>query len=66
MTASALVEKITEADPVRSWRLEQLQRAGYDPIDSLVLSGRPDVDLHLAERLLRDGCPTDTALRILV
>lgn len=66
MTATALADRITEHDPVRRWRLEELTRAGYPPSDALVLSGRADVDLHVAVKLLRDGCPVATALRILV
>jgi hypothetical protein len=66
MTAAVLAEKIVEEDPVRRWRLGQLRRAGYSPSDALVLSGRTDVDLHLAVSLLRNGCPAATALRILL
>lgn len=65
MTPTALAHKVTEHDPVRRWRLEELMRAGYAPPDALVLSRRQDVDLHLAIRLLADGCPTETAVRIL-
>lgn len=65
MSTATLVEKIVEADPVRQWRLDELVRAGYTPVDALVLSGRRDVDIHVAERLLRTGCPANTALRIL-
>ena len=52
-------------DPVRCWRLEQLRRAGYPLVDSLALSDRSDVDLHVAVKLLRGGCPLETARRIL-
>ena len=54
------------ADPVRRWRLEQLERAGYPEHDAQVLSERTDVDLHLAIHLLMLGCPLPTALRILL
>lgn len=64
MTPTALAHIVTDSDPVRRWRLDELERAGYAPYDALVLSGRPDVDLHLAVRLLRQGCPPETALRI--
>lgn len=56
----------TEEERVARWRLEQLQRAGYDEIAALVLSDLVHVDLHLAVDLVRQGCPSDTALRILV
>lgn len=51
---------------MRHWRLEELERAGYPPPDALVLSGRTDVDRHLAVRLLHQGCPVRTAMRILL
>jgi hypothetical protein len=47
------------------WRYEQLRRAGYERRDARALAGRPDVDLHVACNLLRDGCSRETALRIL-
>jgi len=53
-------------DPVLAWRLEELERAGYPPFAAQLLSRRPDVDLHAAIRLLREGCPVETAVRILV
>jgi hypothetical protein len=55
-----------ERDRVRCWRLEELIRAGYSPHEALALSGDPEVDLHLAVQLLARGCPTETALRILL
>jgi hypothetical protein len=47
------------------WRFERLQRAGFDGEASLALALDAAVDLHLAEDLLRAGCPVETALRIL-
>lgn len=66
MDTVALPEAITETDPVRRWRLEELIRAGYPPWDALILSRRPDVDLHVALALLKQGCPPETAMRILL
>lgn len=66
MTPTALARKIVGDDSVRSWRLAELVRAGYPPMDALVLSGRSDVDLQLARRLLENGCPPETAVRILL
>jgi hypothetical protein len=54
------------ADPVRRWRVEQLEAAGYASYDAHVLSERAEVDLHRAIDLLRAGCPPQTALRILL
>ncbi len=53
------------SDPVRGWRFEQLRRAGYPARDAFVLSACGGVDLHQAVRLLRNGCPHPTAMRIL-
>ena len=55
-----------EAELVRSWRLEELERAGYPRADAEQLADLAYVDLHFAIGLLRRGCPADTALRILV
>ena len=56
----------TEEERVFSWRQSSLLAAGYDLRLALKLALRPDVDLHLAIRLGRAGCPPDTAARILI
>jgi hypothetical protein len=56
----------TEEERVFSWRQASLLAAGYDLRLALKLALRPDVDLHLAVRLGRAGCPPDTAARILL
>jgi hypothetical protein len=56
----------TEDERVARWRLEQLVRAGYEETAALVLADLVHVDLHLAVDLVRQGCPPDTALRILL
>ena len=66
MSPAPLAEKVTAGDPVRRWRLAQLRRAGYPPLDALVLSRRDDIELHLAVKLISRGCPPKTALRILI
>lgn len=63
---ATLARKVIGSDSVRRWRFEQLQQAGYPDGDALVLSGRSDVDLHQAIRLLRDRCKATTAVRILI
>jgi hypothetical protein len=55
-----------EADLVRRWRVEELERAGFAPEDALLLAELRHVDLHRATSLLRDGCPPGLAVRILV
>jgi len=56
----------TEDERVARWRFEQLLRAGYDETAALVLADLVHVDLHLAVDLVRRGCASDTALRILL
>jgi hypothetical protein len=53
-------------DEIRGWRFEQLQRAGYKRQEALILSRRPEVDLHQAIDLVRRGCPPELALEILL
>jgi hypothetical protein len=48
------------------WRTATLCRAGYDDDSALELALTDDVDLHLAARLVANGCPVETALRILL
>ena len=66
MSPTVLAALVIEHDPVRRWREQQLERAGYPPLDALVLSGRSDIDLHGAMKLLQHGCPLRTALQILI
>jgi len=66
MSAATLAEKVTAGDAVRRWRLQELVRAGYEPCDALVLSGQPELDLHIAIDLVKRGCPPRTAVRILL
>jgi hypothetical protein len=60
------LEVDAEAELVRSWRREELERAGYPRAAAEQLAELTYVDLHLATNLLRRGCPAETALRILV
>jgi hypothetical protein len=64
----AAVEPRTQEldDPaIFEWRLEVLMRAGYLPNQAWTLAARKDVDVRMAERLLAEGCPPATAVRIL-
>jgi hypothetical protein len=51
---------------VFDWRFEVLMHAGYLPDQAWSLATNRDVDVHLAERLLTQGCPRSTAVRILL
>lgn len=56
----------TEAELILRWRLDALVRAGYDIGSALLLASHVEIDLHDATELVRRGCPSETALRILL
>jgi hypothetical protein len=65
----ATIEQRSEdelAPEVFDWRFEQLRRAGYSTSEAWSIAAARDADLRLAVRLLSEGCPSQTALRILV
>ena len=67
MTAAELqIDTETELDRIERWRAEKLVRAGYEPSDALALAARHDIDLHFAVELIKQGCPYETALEILI
>ena len=55
-----------EIERIESWRMEELERAGYTLDAATAIATRHDIDLHFAVDLIRRGCPGDTALRILL
>ena len=55
-----------ELERVELWRLDTLERAGYDPEVAAVIAASPEVDLHLAVSLVERGCSVDLALQILL
>ncbi len=65
-TAQLETRKVPEERCAALWRFAQLLRAGYSRRQASALAGRRDVDLHLAVDLLRNGCPVETALGILL
>ena len=54
-----------ENERVLDWRFDALEEAGFNPIAALALA-ESGVDHHAAANLLANGCPHDTALRILL
>ena len=66
MTAAEAGTQSVELERVERWRAEELERAGYSPEAAAELAARHDVDLHRAVDLLRQGCPRDVALAILL
>jgi hypothetical protein len=65
MTAAELVYE-SELTQVERWRVDELERAGYDARAATTLASRHDVDLHSAVDLLRKGCSPELALQILL
>jgi hypothetical protein len=63
--ADVQIQETTEQERIEQWRATALERAGYDAAAAAELAARTDIDLHLAVELLENGCPADTALRIL-
>jgi hypothetical protein len=61
-TTSTSEDELTR---VLRWRHGQLTRAGFDPTEATTLAVHLEVDLHDG-RLVRNGCPSGTALRILL
>ena len=56
----------TEQERIERWRLEALERAGYDSEAAAAIAARPDIDLHQATDLLARGCPPEIAVAILL
>lgn len=66
MSAANVTEPLLEIDLVEQWRLDSLERAGYDAESAAVLAASPEVDLHHAVSLLQQGCSVELALQILL
>ena len=56
----------TELERVEQWRAEELERGGFKPADAARLAARHEVDLHAAVELLKNGCPAELAIEILL
>lgn len=65
-TANLTSAPDVELELVEQWRLDSLERAGYDAESAAVLAASHEVDLHLAIALLERGCSVDLALQILL
>ncbi len=66
MSTADLAYTETEEQRIESWRMEALERAGYDRRAAAILACRKDVDLHQAMSLIQNGCSPELALRILL
>jgi hypothetical protein len=56
----------TEREVVFDWRFAELMRAGVPAHAAWLLASDQGVDVRRVERLLGQGCPVDTLLRILL
>jgi hypothetical protein len=56
----------SELERIEQWRAQELERAGFPPLDAARIAQRHDVDLHLAIDLISQGCPHSVALQILL
>jgi hypothetical protein len=67
MTA-AQFETIEEAkaEAILRGRFNVLVRSGYDIDSALLLASHVEIDLHDAVTLVQRGCPSETALQILL
>lgn len=50
---------------ILAWRMESFMRLGYSDVDAEALAFCTDIDPHDVERLIKKGCPPDTAVQIL-
>ena len=66
MAAAEVIIQETEMERIERWRAGELERAGYEAAAAALLATRPDVDLHYAIDLLRNGCGPELALQILL
>jgi hypothetical protein len=66
MATADVVYEETEEQRIESWRLEALERAGYDRRAAFAIARRHDVDLHRAVEMLDRGCPAELAVKILL
>jgi hypothetical protein len=66
MPATEIPVTEPEHERVERWRAEELERAGYPRALAAELAARGDVDLHQAVNLVANGCPPETAGRILL
>ena len=64
VTEKALDER--EEIQLLCWRLETLERAGYDYAEACLLAAAEYVNIHRALELLGMGCSPETAARILL
>ncbi len=63
-TSDPVIDAPAGLEPVIAWRRETLERAGYDG-ERAERIARSDADLHVAVKMLEQGCDAELAERIL-
>jgi hypothetical protein len=66
MPTADLTTRPSEQELVERWRAEELERAGFGPLDAAAIAARTDIDLHVAIELLLKGCSPELAKQILL
>lgn len=66
LTAAEPATDTPEIDRVEQWRMDELERAGYDSKSAFLLAASHEIDLHGAVDLLKRGCSAELALEILL
>ena len=56
----------SEIEEVLRWRFDELVRANYTVEDAVDIAAHVEIDLHEAIALRERGCPSATAVRILL
>jgi hypothetical protein len=62
----AIEESSDEDSVVREWRRSQLERLGFDRSDASLLADCAHVDLGGVRKLVGEGCPLSTVMRIVL
>ena len=57
-------DTLTEQDKVQTWREQRIAELRYQP-EIAEMCALADMDWHRIDDLVRNGCPLDTAIRIL-
>lgn len=66
--STAKLERLRDSgsEEVLRWRFDELVRAKYDVQHAIEIAAHIEVDLHAAIALRTRGCPSATAVRILI
>jgi len=66
VTTATATAQLDADHQVTRWRASELERAGYSSDGAAKLAPWAYIDLHLAVDIMKQGCPEETALEILL